>query len=503
AVFVGGFTLDAASWVAERPRATENVDCLDLIASLIDSSLLLRQEPAAGSDADGAPRYLMLETIREYAGERLAASGEADATRAAHAAWFLALAERAQLAPIAPGHEPWLDRFEAERGNLRAALAWLAERGERGALLRLAAGLRWFWYVHGPYDEAREWLTRGLAAGDAADLTAGRAAGMLGLLTIYRGDLDQAGALIERALALCRQAGDALEIGLALLMFGRLAFHQGRLAEAESRTREALRVFEQIGDGSPIAAALASDALSNLGCHAQARGEAAKAAALQTEALARQRRLGFGWGTAQSLLGLADVARVGDDLARAAALYRESLALSWRQHDRRRIAPALAGLAAVAAACGRDELAARLFGAAATLLETIGLFALFPFDVDSYEAGVAALRATMGEDAFRQAWETGRAAPLDRIVAEAAAFEPAPQTVPEAPRGESSGRRRLSPREREVLRLLVEGKSDREIADALFISYRTVTNHVASILAKLDAPTRTAAATIAVRQEFV
>jgi predicted ATPase/DNA-binding CsgD family transcriptional regulator len=494
AVFAGGCRLDAAAAVVGDPES----DVLDGITSLVDQSLM--QMDLA---ADGEPRYRMLETIREFGLERLAASGEEVTIRDAHAAWCLALAEEAELAPLVPGLEPRLDSLEAERDNLRSALAWLELRDEAELLLRLTAALRWFWYIRGPHQEAREWLWRARDRAPTSTSLAAKVVGMLGLLTIYQGDLDRASALIAESLSRFRDAGDVWETGTALLMFGRVAFHEGRHAEATSRTEEALRCFQRLGDDAPPAAGFASDALSNLGCMALAQGNTTQAAFLLEAALAQQRRLGFAWGATQSLLGLADVALVERNMAQAEARYLQSLALSWQQQDRRRIAPALAGLAEVAATRGTWDRAARFFGAATALIETMGVFALFPFDQRAYEAGIAAVRAAMREEDFSHAWEAGRAMPLAQIVAEATSVAPAAGARERGLGRDQGAPARLSPREREVLSLLVEGTSDREIAAALGITYRTVTNHVASILTKLQAPTRTAAATIAVRRGLV
>jgi predicted ATPase len=144
-VFVGGFTLEAAEYVDGQTNADRAADgpsgerpIIEGIASLTDKSLLRRQD----GPGDGF-RYLMLETVREYALERLDANGEGEKVRTNHAAWFLAFAEAGEFAPITPGRERWLDLLEAERGNFRSALAWLEQCGEADSTLRLAAALRW------------------------------------------------------------------------------------------------------------------------------------------------------------------------------------------------------------------------------------------------------------------------------------------------------------------------------------------------------------------------
>jgi DNA-binding CsgD family transcriptional regulator len=327
---------------------------------------------------------------------------------------------------------------------------------------------------------------------------------MLGLLTVYLGDLNEASILAAEGVARCRSAGDVWETGMALLISGRVAFHQGRHSTAAAHTEEALRCFQQLGDDLPRAAAFASDALSNLGGMLLAQGETQRATSLLDAALARQRQLGFAWGSTQTLLGLADVARVEGNIPQATARYCESLALSWEQRDRRRMAPALAGLAELAAARRQWIDAARLFGATEALIETMGVFALFPFDQRAYEAGIATVRAAMGVEDFSAAWEDGRAMPLHAAVTEALVVVDARGTPSDAE--DATEERRglaLTRRERDVLRWLVEGDSNPQIAARLSISDRTVDNHVASILAKLDLPSRTAAVAFAVRHGLV
>src|SRR5262249_34412065 len=159
------------------------LEMLGLLATLIDQSLVVRQVEVETA----RPRFTMLETIRAFGLEQLTDSGEEATVRAAHAGWYLALAEQAELAALMPGLEPQLDRRETERDNLRSASRWREVQGEVELLLQLTAALRWFWYVRGPYHEAREWLHRAQDLNSSAmTLAAAKVVGMLGLLTVYQ-----------------------------------------------------------------------------------------------------------------------------------------------------------------------------------------------------------------------------------------------------------------------------------------------------------------------------
>ena len=316
AVFVGGFTLEAAEIGGNAP-ATPSV--FDGLVSLVDNSLVRQVE-----GSDGQPRYMMLETVREYGLEQLEASGEANDVRQRHGEWCLGLAERNWGAVVlSPIRAAWLDRLTAEHDNLRAALARLELEGDAETGLRLAGSLSPFWLFRGHLSEGRGWLERALlAGGDAPVPVRARALFGLGRIAHQHGDYVQATELLSECLALFREAGDRLSSMVALLRLGTAATAQGHYERAERLINEALTMALGSGQDDLIALGPYELALAALGL-----GDLVRAETLLTESLALHRRLDDPWGTANCLdtLGLVDC--LAGDAARAVARYEESLAL--------------------------------------------------------------------------------------------------------------------------------------------------------------------------------
>ncbi len=451
AAFAGGFTLEAVEAVCDLG---ESLDALDGLTALADGSLV-QETDGSTPKRELEPRITILETIREYALERLEASAEAGDVRTRHASYFLALAEAAEPALIGPEQGAWLSRLDADHSNLRAALGWAADGGEVETLTRLAGALWRFWDIRGHLSEGRNWLERALAAsspepsaaraktlngagnlalsqGDLARAATlleeglslfrelGDMAGVatslshLGLLAYYRGDLARAAILHEEGLTLVRQLGDTAGIARSLNNLGMVAQEQGDLARAEVLYAECLALDRALGDPSGIASSL-----GNLGLVAQFQGDLDRAATLHAEGLAQFQELGDTAGIARSLNYLATVAQEQGDIFRAAALYEQSLALDRALGYPESIVCSLEGLAATAVV-GQPARAARLYGAAAALREAIGL-PLLPTDRDRYDRSVAKVRQQMDKAAFVAAWDAGTVLSLDQAVAMALA----------------------------------------------------------------------------------
>jgi predicted ATPase len=322
-VFAGGWALDAAEAVCAGD-GLDHYDVLDVLTQLVNKSLAVA-EREQGQET----RYRLLETIRQYALERLAASGEADARRRQHAAYYLAVAEAAQ--PQLRGAEGavWLDRLEAEHDNLRAALVWALGGGDADLGGRLAvalAGSWWngLWGARGYWSEGWRWLEAVLAqrGGVAPAIRARALLWTAEYARRHKGDWKEGSAREAEALALFRTAGDRSGIAAALTNQGRIAWQHGDYPEAMRLLEEALALHRELGDrhGSAIT-------LHLLGDVARDQGDIARGAALLEESLALCRELGFVVEAANVLCGLGDVPCVRGDYPRALERYWEAAAV--------------------------------------------------------------------------------------------------------------------------------------------------------------------------------
>jgi tetratricopeptide (TPR) repeat protein len=332
-VFVGGWTLEVAEAVCDI-GGDLGLSMLDGMQALIDSSLVRQEE-----ELDGAPRFRRLETIREYAVERLEASGEAAALRRRHAGHFLALAEAADAQLQRAGQGAWLDRLEAEHDNLRAALAWALGGGDIALGCQLAVALAGivqyapgFWMARGYWSEGYQWLDLAVSksSGVAPTLRAKLLTRFVSIVPPLF-PIEQAVALLEEALALFRAGGDVPGIALTLLQWGALLLYDKQdYPRATRRLEESLARYRELGEWQGSAAAL-----HFLGDCAREQGDLARAAALLEESIANFRALGVNeTGLADSLNGLGDVTLRQGNIARATTLYWEAVRLLQDVGDR-------------------------------------------------------------------------------------------------------------------------------------------------------------------------
>jgi predicted ATPase len=349
-VFLGGHTIDAAEAVCD-PTGELDVAVFDGIASLVEKSLLRQEEGPANE-----PRFSMLETVREFALDRLERSGEGALLRQRHADYFVALAEEAEPEILGADQILWLERLEAERDNFRAALSWSLGRGETELALRLIGSLRRAWVARGYLSETRKWLEAAFERSAAVppDVEAKALYG-LGRVALVEGDYDQAIPSLERTARLFRELGEAEGLVFSLADLSFVATAQGRHADAQRFADEALAEAKAAGNDGTIAAALHSLACTKL--DADAYGEAR---ALFEQSLALRRKLGDKRNIANSLCYLGSVALLEGDYDGATALLDESLALGRDLGNLLIVSAALANESLVALAAGHAERAAAL-----------------------------------------------------------------------------------------------------------------------------------------------
>jgi predicted ATPase/Tfp pilus assembly protein PilF len=385
AVFRGGCVIDAAERVAEAD--------LDTLQSLVDKSLIRRTND----------RFWMLETIGEYAVERLEKSGEADELRRRLAEFFLGSAERAAAELEGPDQAAWFARLSAEQDNLRAALAWSSETGDGQTTLRLAASLWRYWWMRGAVAEGRHWYELALAAAsDAPANVRAKAHYGWGNLAMAAGAPEEARQQYEQALGLFRIDDDHDGVVRTLYDLGSAHLVQGHPDVAEGHYEEALALAQATGNVRGEATAL-----GNLAYLALQQGDAERATDLLDHTLALDRIRGDSYAVAVALENLALIDLRDERLERAAQRLAESLALSRALEDNLTTGQTLVVLAALALARGDAEAAARVLGAGAQLREPLGL-ALNPIEQELHHDTERAARARLGDGAFMAALSHGR-----------------------------------------------------------------------------------------------
>ncbi len=366
AVFVGGCTPEAVEAVSTTDGDTD-ANVLEGMASFLDKSLLQQIERDGGE-----PRFAMLETIREYGLEVLASDGEAQATRQAHAAYYLALAEQAEPELSGPQQITWFERLEREHDNLRTALSWFLVQGADGQnrelALRLSGALSRFWEIRGYVSEGRHWLERALD-GSRGVRSAVRAKALIGAgaLAPLQDDFGQAEALCGEGLALYRELGDRRGSATALSSLGYATMMRSNYAAAHALFEEALALFREVGDtgGSVSPLYLLASVLFY-------QGEYARAQALLEESLVLSREGGDVRGHALSLVLLGLVLPFQGDLARAHARLEESLAVSRQVGYKRNIGLSILFLGMVAFLQGDVTAARSLLEESLVLFKEVG-----------------------------------------------------------------------------------------------------------------------------------
>lgn len=522
-VFTGPWTLEAADAAVLDDSDRSKLSMVDGVASLIGKNLV-RQEITP----TGESQYVLLETIREFASGLLAEEEEVDLISGRLARFIDSLLVQYETAIFRPNGGRLLGQLKVLRSDIRGTITWLEQQRRLDELLRLAQSLAFFWINEGQLREGRVLLERWVASARAADRP-GLGIGLraLGVIVHMLGDEQNALGQCEEGLALIEQQSDPIAEFFAHAHIGIVTLRMGDMDRAADSQLRALAVLASMEREEWIGLA-ESTVLGHLGNIAVARGDIPNARERFEQALAKQWSLGYAPGTSHfwashPIAGLGDVARAEHDLASALEHYRLALELAHRFDDYRARAYALGGVAGTLAAAGEWRSAARLFGATETLHARSGLH----FDLETMDRQRALglpepwLRANEPFDAGQQLrdalwagrpnpvppitdlsaaaelWEAGRQLSLDAAVSEALSTRllAVESTL-------SDTRHGLTSRELDVLRHLVDGKSDGEIAAALFISRRTVGNHIGHIYDKLGVSSRAAATAYALRNEL-
>jgi DNA-binding CsgD family transcriptional regulator len=344
-----------------------------------------------------------------------------------------------------------------------------------------------FWTGRGYYQESRDWLERALAHDGGAATDRVKALVALGEIQIYLGANQAAESRLTEGLAGCRAPGDAHHAAQALIALGALAVIRGDHDGGTALLEEARTATQGITDHR-LAVILAGKVSINLAVAPRARGQYELAAVHLEEALRLEREAGYTEGIILALGDLGNLARDQGDYPRALALYREALELGRSHPGTRVVIEVVEAVGITAAAVGQAERAAKLISVAKAQRDRLGLRYGVREDQEALEQAVATTRTALGEEVFMTTWNAGRSLTPGQAVSEAQG--------PFVPPADTS-RGSLTPREVEILRLLASGMTNPDIATELFLSVRTVENHVAHILAKLGVRTRTAAAAAA------
>lgn len=414
-VFAGGCQLDAAETLCGDSGADGHV--LEQLDGLVGQSLLQFHDAASGG-----PRFRMLETIHAYARELLASSGEGNALRAAHAHYYLALAESAAPHLLAAGQAKWMSLLSGEQDNLRAALGWATgSDGENRVALRLAASLWHFWELSGMLVEGRRWLSAVLErADDTPSHPLMRACSGAGTLAWESGDDEVAVGWHKRALDLARRLHDRREEAFALNNLAGAHYDRAEYPEAELLYAQAAELARRAGDHRTYGMAV-----HNTGEIHFHRGELDRAARCYEEALAIFRDLGDQWLLAVALHGLAMTGIREGAGERATQALHESLQLAAQFGENYWVAENLEAIAALTHRADRLDEAARLLSAADSLRIRIGA-PVQPADQDAVHGLRLEVRNGMSEEAFRAAWEAGHNMTVAAVVEEVLGRERVP-----------------------------------------------------------------------------
>jgi non-specific serine/threonine protein kinase len=488
-VFSGSFAPAAVAALVDPPAQATNL--LGTLAVLADKNLI----QVADSAADG-PRFRLLETIRAFALSILAEKGELGEIRGRHARYFVELAEHAEQALVGPDMGSTLDRLDREYDNLRAVLYWSLDADELTVGLRLAGALYRFWMQRGHLSEARQWLERALPRSNGLpnDIRA-KALNAAGVVAGLQGDNAAAEAFFNESFRLWAAVGDPIRMAAAMGNLGLTAQDRQDVAQAFACFQQAEVLYAKGGDRRGIAVSIGSRAHL-----ARQEGDTAGAIGLFEQALALFREVGDPRGTANSLANLGHALLALRQPEQSIRHFREALELRRALGNTLGIAECLEGFAAAAAPRRQARRAARLLGAADALREITGA-PLPATERKQYEGLLQRIRQQLNPEAFIREQAVGRGLALDRAVDYALVRPDTPDASPGA--SPESAAPALTEREREVAMLVARGMTNKQIADALLITPRTIATHLEHIFAKLGVQARAEVAVWITRSSLV
>lgn len=422
AVFAGGCTLEAAESICNASGDID-VGILTGLDTLFDNSLLVTREVPTGE-----LRFGMLETVREYALEKLELSGEAETFRRRHAEYYLQMVEQAE--PHLRGLEQgkWLGILDQEHDNIRAALRWALDRHETHIAACIGRGIWYFWWIHGHQSEGRRYMEELLADNpDMPETERGWALWGVGLMAYFQGDFDHARRTADEAVQLFRRLDYKFEEAIALNGQGLVAMFQRQPEQARNYLEESLCLFREIGDTWGTAVALTGVGRLALSLH-----QYDQAVDALSESVALLWQVGDTNYLVFGLQSLAMSVLLSGNSARAADLFKDGLGLAGQVGNRTTLAYCLEGLAASAAAQAKaqDEMingtgyqrAARLWGCAQKLRQDIGT-PQPPTERALHEPYLALTREGLDEASFAIAWAFGQTMSVDQAIAFALEIE--------------------------------------------------------------------------------
>jgi predicted ATPase/DNA-binding CsgD family transcriptional regulator len=501
AVFAGDFDLDAVEQIC-APAEAKPLAIFGALARLVNTSLVVAEEREESEHGAVEVRYRLLDTMHQYALEKLQQTGDWQQACEQHYTWYLCVAKRASEHLHGAEHALWLDRLEMEMPNMRVALTRALNEKHLDAAARLADTLLRFWITHNHFSEGRYWFDTLLTV----ESEGGRLSPQLRARVLfggaefarYQGAHDRAYTLLEELMQQQQALDDAFGLAEAQTYLGLAVGLRGDYERANTLCQTSLAFYRQEGHRPGITSTLTTLAFITL-----AQGHYSRAVDLSEEACQLLRNTGNQVHLLYALFTLAQAALLQECSEQARAACQEALHLARSQEQTYGIAASLGLIGGLAGLEGDLVQAARLFGGAQALQTRVQV-SHPPAGRALQERMVLSIRATLGKEQFISHYSAGQACSLEQILLEAEnVLQPAPGSISFPSPSLSLALARLSPREREVLSLVATGLTDAQVATSLQLSPRTVSKHMQSIYTKLNINSRGAATHFALEHGLV